>query len=137
MRWLECLIWPGRSDRLTRLRQAVGVARQHPAPIVQGDLLEDLPALLAQVPEGTTPVVFHSAVLAYVGREQRTAFAELMTSSGVRWISNESPGVTADLIGCDKAAFGEAVGFVLSVDRKPVARTHGHGDWYAFRRGAR
>jgi hypothetical protein len=64
MRWLACMVWPDEGDRAERLAAAVATARRSPPPVYRGDLLTDLPALVAQAPAGATVVVYHSAVLA-------------------------------------------------------------------------
>jgi len=132
--WLRNLVWPGQEERLARLAAAIEVARAEPPPhVVSGDLLTGLPDLLAQVPDGVTPVVFHSAVIAYLERADRERFAATMTdlvaSGACRWVSNEAPevlpAVTGDLT-------TPADRFVLALDGRPVALTHGHGhalDW--------
>ncbi len=80
-----------------------------------------------------TPVVFHSAVLAYVDVPGRERFHDLMTGlvaeGACRWISNEAPGVLPRVTGGLVTPPGR---FVLGLDGVPVAVTHGHGhaiDW--------
>src|SRR6185437_13233460 len=86
--WLETLVWPDQPDRLERLRAAVAVARRDPPQVLAGDLLRDLPALAAQRPADTTLVIFHTAVLAYVGDPaMRAAFARVVQELGAVWIS--------------------------------------------------
>ena len=63
MAWLATLVWPEQDDRRERLRHAVEVARAEPPRIVAGDLLEELPALVAEAAAHGTVVVFHSAVV--------------------------------------------------------------------------
>jgi hypothetical protein len=126
VRWLSCLLWPGEGDRAERLARAVATARRSPPLIQRGDLLTDLPALVAQAPAGATVVVYHSAVLAYVAPEDRERFAETVRGLGVVWFSNEAPGVVpgVPLDGRDDGTF------VLARDgAKALARTDGHGDW--------
>lgn len=93
VRWLECLVWPEQDERLRRLRGAVRVAQAEPAHLVAGDLNQVVGDLLAQVPAGATPVIFHSAVLAYLSIEDRESFVTRVRSLSCRWISNEAPGV--------------------------------------------
>ena len=66
MAWLQTLVWPEQVARRDRLAAAIEVARAEPPYLREGDLLDALPALLDEVPAGTTPVVFHSAVIAYL-----------------------------------------------------------------------
>jgi hypothetical protein len=124
--WLSCLLWPGEGDRAERLALAVASARRSPPVIQRGDLLTDLPALVAQAPAGATVVVYHSAVLAYVAPEDRERFASTVRGLGVTWFSNEAPGVVpgVPLDGRDDGTF------VLARDgATALARTDGHGDW--------
>lgn len=132
MAWLEQLVWPEHDARRERLRQAVDMARAEPPTLVAGDLLEELPALLEEVPDGVQPVVFHSAVIAYLDAAERDCFQRLMTDlladGRCRWVSNEGsrvlPEITATL-----PAGAEDEGFVLGLDGQAVARAHGHGAW--------
>ena len=133
MAWLETLVWPEQEERRKRLRAAVEVARSQPAYIVAGDLFDHLPDLVARAGAHGTPVVFHSAVLAYVDPAGREHFHDLMSGlvadGACRWISNEAPRVLARVTGDVRTPQGR---FVLGLDGVPVALTHGHGhaiDW--------
>jgi hypothetical protein len=132
--WLRTLIWPGppAAERLARLDAAAAIAAADPARMLRGDLVERLPDALDLVPSGSTPVVFHTAVLVYPPPEKREAFVRLVRSMPVRWIAQESPGVLPD-IDAQLPAGQEARGrFVLSMDGTPVAWTAPHGgriDW--------
>ena len=83
--------------RRERLAAAIEVARAEPPYLRAGDLLDALPALLDEVPAGTTPVVFHSAVIAYLETPDRERFHDLMTGlvadGRCVWVSNEGPRV--------------------------------------------
>ena len=125
--WLETLIWPGQDERIEQLRSAIALARKDPPTIVRGDLLTDLAKLAESVPAGLHPVVFHTAVLAYV-REQadRDRFAANVRATGATWISNESPRVFPEM--AKKAPPPPRPGcFLLAVDGRPVAWTDPHG----------
>ncbi|MTE17741.1 DUF2332 family protein [Streptomyces sp. TRM43335] len=133
--WLESLVWPEQTERLERLRGALEVARAEPAHLVRGDLNETVGRLVAQAPEGATPVVFHSAVLAYLSPEARARFTRTMRGLPCRWISNEAPDVlpaVRDLLP-EPPPTGRTT-FVLGLDERPVAFTGPHGehlDWFA------
>lgn len=133
MQWLVTLVWPEDDARRERLRTAIEVARSSAERphVVAGDLLEQLPqALMAASSQGHQVVVFHSAVIAYLDNPERHRFHGLMTSlvaaGRCRWISNESPKVlprvSAPLTGQPPPG-----AFVLGLDGRPVALTHGHG----------
>jgi hypothetical protein len=126
VRWLSCLVWPGEGDRQQRLTAAIASARREPPPVYRGDLLTDLPALVAQAPPDATLVVFHSAVLAYVAKRDRPRFAATVRDLGAVWVANEAPGVVLDL----PAPADLSAAFVLARDgRTPLAFTDGHGTW--------
>src|SRR5262245_35501457 len=61
VRWLLACVWSDHAERRQRLRAVIGVARAVPPLVVAGDLVDDLPALLAAAPGDATLVVFHSA----------------------------------------------------------------------------
>ncbi|MFJ3219111.1 DUF2332 domain-containing protein [Kitasatospora sp. NPDC086801] len=137
MRWLESLVWPEQTHRLERLRGAVQVARADPPHLVRGDLNATVRELVAQVPAGATPVVFHSAVLAYLPLEAREEFAVTMRGLPGHWISNEAVSVlpTVERRLPRPAPAGSGL-FALALDERPVAFTGPHGqslDWFRSR----
>jgi hypothetical protein len=127
--WLTSLVWPEHESRRERLLAAASIAAADPPHLVRGDLLDTVESLLAEVPDGTQAVVFHSAVLAYVDAEARARFASLMQSrDDIVWISNEGAGVLPETSAQLEALGVEADGrFVLSVDGRAVALTGPHG----------
>ena len=128
MNWLQTLVWPGQEPRAERLKAAIAVARKAPPPLHKGDLMHDLAPILSAVPPDTHRVVFHSAVLAYVGTSERDAFRRAMAESRVTWISNEAPSVFPD-IAARATSCTRPGGFLLSVNAAPVAWTGPHGQW--------
>jgi hypothetical protein len=115
------------------MRAAIDVARRDPPSLRRGDLFDHLPGLLDEAAPHGTPVVFHSAVVAYLEEPARRRFHQLMTGlvaeGRCRWISNEGrrvlPAVTQD----SDVPSGR---FVTALDGTPVAWSHGHGhavDW--------
>jgi hypothetical protein len=133
--WLETLVWPEHTKRLANLRAAMKIAAAVKPHVVQGDLLGNaLEDLCREAPKDATLVVFHTAVLAYVGdRADRQAFAERAMRLGQCWISNEAPHVFRGA--ALRSAVGEGSGrFLLSVNGSPVAWTDPHGaslEWIA------
>ncbi len=126
--WLENLVWPEQDERRERLRAALEVARREPPALRRGDLFDHLPALLDEAAPHGTPVVFHSAVIAYLEVPDRQRFHELMTGlvaeGRCRWISNEGRRVLPDVTGDAEVPSGR---FVTALDGVPVAWSHGHG----------
>ncbi len=134
MAWLQILVWPEQEERRERLSRGIEVARREPPLLETGDLLDSVPGLVRRAAEHGTPVVFHSAVLAYLDVSERDVFHDLMIAlvaqGACHWISNEGPQVLPRVTG------GFVPGpkrFVLALDGTPVAATHGHGDAVEWR----
>jgi hypothetical protein len=128
--WLRALVWPGMTERATRLEGALATAAADPPLVVRGDLLTDLGALAAQAPPDATLVVFHTAVVAYVDRGRRPDALAAIRATGARWISNEGSRVWHGLLpDVDADDSGE---FVLRLDGDAVARTDGHGSYLTW-----
>lgn len=124
--WLSCLLWPGETDRVERLAEAVAVARRCPVPIHRGDLLDDLSAVAAGAPRDATLVVYHSAVLAYVDDDKRRRFAEAVAELGAVWLSNEG----ARVLSCIGVERDDPGTFLLVRNGSEIlARTDGHAAW--------
>lgn len=132
MRWLRTLVWPEHDDRRARLDAAVALVRDDPPMLERGDLVDGLPELVDQVPEDTTLVVFHSAVLAYVPAPERVRFLETVAGVHGHWVSNEGPDVVPGLVATThtEPSTGTLLGsapFLLGLDGRAVAWTQGHG----------
>jgi hypothetical protein len=128
MAWLATLVWPEHDDRRRSLAAALAVARAEPPRIDTGDLLERLPALVAEAATHGRVVVFHSAVAAYLddaGRARLDAMLRGLVADGAcHWVSNEAPHVLPRVTGDLVPGPGR---FVLALDGVPVAVAHGHG----------
>lgn len=127
MRWLKSLIWPEQTGRFDIFERALAIARHDPVRIVPGDLTSDLVAVAADAPRSATLVVYHSAVLAYLDEDGRKRFraqlAQLAADRPTVWVSNEGPGVCAEI----EQPPGP-VPFVLARDGVALAFTGPHGD---------
>jgi hypothetical protein len=95
-----------------------------------GDLRDDLrgrlSALVAEVPAGATPAVFHSAALAYLTADDRAAAAAAITGTGARWISFEGRDVVTPVREPPGPVTRET-SFIAALDRVPLALADGHG----------
>lgn len=129
--WLSTLVWPEDDERRERLRLAIGIARREPPHLVEGDLFEALPGLLEEAATHGTPVVLHSAVVAYLDDDDRQRFHALMSGlvadRRCRWVSNEGPQVLPQVAATGPAQPAGSTRFVLGLDGRAVAWTHGHG----------
>jgi len=132
--WLEALVWPEQTDRLARLRAALGIAAANKPHLVEGDLRRDLRRLATEMPSDMTRVIFHTAVLAYVtSPEERMEFSRSTAALCDVWISNEAPRVFPE-IAARVATPGPPGHFLLAVNGTPVAWTDPHGasiEWIA------
>ena len=132
--WLENLVWPEQDERRARLRAAIEVARREPPLLRRGDLFDHVEGLVEEASPHGTPVVFHSAVIAYLEEPARRRFHDLMTSlvaqGRCRWISNEGRRVLPRVTGDRDVPSGR---FVTALDGVPVAWSHSHGHTIEWR----
>lgn len=138
--WLEQLVWPEQDDRRARLAQAVAVAREDPPVLRQGDLLTCLPELVEEASAHGTVVVLHSAVIAYLEPAQRDEFDAsirgLVDAGACHWVSNEGKNVLPSVTRTGPPIPADHHTFVLGVDGRMVAQTHGHGRSLRWTAGA-
>jgi hypothetical protein len=131
MAWLTNLVWPEQDERRDRLRAAIAIARSEPPALIRGDLIERLPVVLQEAGRYGTPVVFHSAVIAYLEPDDRKRFLELMrglvADGACHWISNEGKRVLPEITATGPAVAEGKPTFVQALDGRAVAWTHGHG----------
>ena len=139
--WLRACIWPEHTARAELFERAVEIARADPPKIVQGNILEIVSELISAVPRGTPVCVFHTAALAYLHRDERTRFGELMAEAGrsreVYWVAGEGPHILASLFP-EAAVSGPDNGYGLVVSRAGrdaswVGSAAYHGRWLAWR----
>jgi hypothetical protein len=131
MAWLSMLIWPEHDDRREQLARAIEIARTDPPEIVAGDLFDKLPGQVERASQHGRVVVFHSAVIAYLDEPGRERFHDLMTGlvadGACHWVSNEGRRVLPKVTASEPPTSERAEYFVLGVDGRAVAWTHGHG----------
>ena len=139
IRWLLAYVWPDHLARRQRLESAVALARTQPPVVSAGDLVHDLPAVLAEVPEDAQLVVFHSAVLSYVSLDHRQAFAGVLAEASKRrdvvWVSNEAPGIIREVTALAPPSSSSELRFLLGRTRfrngrredELLALAHPHG----------
>lgn len=137
--WLDACIWPEHTERRHRLRAAAALVASDPPELVRGDAVEVINDVLGSLPRDVTPVVIHSAVLAYLTPDARAAFGRrVLRHRGTRWLSNEAPGVVSSLDPSltPPADRGAAAYFVLGVDGTDVAGlADPHGRWLKWNTG--
>jgi hypothetical protein len=139
--WLRACIWPEHISRVRLFTHAVEIARADPPRVVQGDFLEALPDLIAGAPHEAAVCVFHTAALAYVPREQRERFADLVAGAGrvreVYWVAAEGPRILAGIFP-EAEITGPEGGYALVTGRAGhdaawVGEAAYHGRWLRWR----
>jgi len=104
-RTLLAFAWPDQPERMSRLANAIEVARRVPATVERLDAVEWLEQRLAKPVAGATTVVFHSIVLPYLNARARDRVRELLSQAGERaavdaplaWLSMEAGGKEAEV----------------------------------------
>ena len=112
---LTSFIWPDHVERFERLRRALEIANDVPASVVTADALADVRSLRLQ--EGTTLVVWHSAMWFYLAPGDRHAIESALAELGGR-ASARAPLVHIALEPTSEAA-GEQHVFQLRVTSWP------------------
>ena len=137
-RWLRSLVWPDEQDREARLARCLDAVGRRPPTILRGDALDHLDRLLALAPAGATPVVMHSATLAYLDQPDRAEFVRRVCASGARWLSFEGVGVLREVRERVPAAETTASPhFLVALDGRPLGASSPHGGWVRwFDRGS-
>jgi len=105
VRRIRSFVWPELTDDADRLMAAVDIARRWPPLVLEGGAHDLLPSLLEDSPAGSLPVVFHSTLLTYLDRDERTDLFATLDRFGherpLAWIALESPGLLAQSGGID------------------------------------
>jgi hypothetical protein len=139
--WLRACIWPEHAARVALFERAVEIARADPPRVVHGNFLETLPDLLVEVPDDVAVCVFHTAALAYLDRDERARFGELMAEAGrareVYWVAGEGPRMLAGLFP-EAGITGPNGGYALVTGRAGhdaswMGEAAYHGRWLRWR----
>ena len=125
---LKSFVWPDQEWRLELLDRAVDAVRRQPPPIVEGDLVEELPRLLAKRRRDAVTLVYQTAVLGYLPPERRDLVYEALDEAGrdgaLAYVGSHSP--------LDESEHYYGLGIQLwpgSVEREIVAHADFHGAW--------
>ncbi|QYG95090.1 DUF2332 domain-containing protein [Iamia sp. SCSIO 61187] len=144
-RWLLACTWPD-TGRLARTAAAHELVAADPPRVVVGDVVTDLPGLLAATAPELPAVVLTTWVVGYLTPDQRAAFAAGLAAASrtrpVTWVSAEGRGAVplgpVDLgppdggtapgvLGAISYAAGDQVGAEV------LAVCHPHGRWVDWR----
>ncbi len=125
--WLRALIWPEHHERVSRLNQALDIARAQRPKVLAGDALSLLPEVATRAAAETTLCVFHSVTIYQFSHEQRERLTALLLEVSTRRpvfrISLERPAASADH---QLRLFSYVQG---STTEQLLARCSAHGRW--------
>jgi hypothetical protein len=92
VRLLKAFVWAGQEQRLADLDAAIEVWRRDPPEIVVGDLVDELPALLARRRDGgAVLLVWETAVLGYLTEERREQARALLAEADCVFVRTGQP----------------------------------------------
>jgi hypothetical protein len=130
--WLRALVWPEHTERRTVLDGALAVARDDPPELVEGDMLDALPAVLDGIPDDVPVCVVTTLVLYQVPAELSGALAAFlearMAERPLHWLTGRPELSGGESVALDwKRRPGDGVETTHLVDYEP------HGAWLAWR----
>lgn len=130
--WLRALVWPEHEDRRRVLDGALSVAQSDPPDLIQGDMLEDLPAVLDGIPADVPVCVVNTLVLYQVPAELSDALADFladrMTERPLHWLTGRP-----DLSGGESVALDWTRRVDEGVETTHLADFEPHGAWLSWR----
>ena len=134
-RWLEACVWPDQTERFTRLRAALALAREAELEIHQGLAVADTAPLVLSA--AAHPVVTNTWVLNYLSSADRRAYVAALEDCGRRrdlsWVFAESPRFVPELPVRDREETATVLVLVRWRARRrtvhQLARCHPHGYW--------
>jgi hypothetical protein len=89
--WLRALVWPAHAERSELLTGALDIASEAPPRLVEGDLLDDLPAVLDAIPDDVPVCVVNTLVLYQVPESVcvalEAALADRMAERPLHWLT--------------------------------------------------
>jgi len=151
VRWLEACLWPDVPGRVERFRSAVRLLAGTPSPVIEGDMVDDLPRVLVGALEAAPAeahlVVFSSWALTYVDRARRpevaqTLAAVAMDGRPVTWLTAEPPRCVPGIDAPTEPEVDRGQTTVLGLRRwrhgaeqasSVLGISHPHGQWVIFR----
>ncbi|WP_226012139.1 DUF2332 domain-containing protein [Halomicrobium salinisoli] len=91
--WLRSLVWPDLPERRRALDDALALARRDPPRVVEGDLLDDLPDVLGEIPSDVPVLVVSTLVLYQLPPDAREAVRETLAERAgerpLHWLSGD------------------------------------------------
>jgi len=130
--WLRALIWPEHEERRAVLDGALSIARDDPPRLIEGDMLDDLPAVLGSIPDDVPVCVFNTLVLYQVPEQLSKAlsafFEDQMAERPLHWLTGRPELSGGESVGLDwKRRTSGGIETTHLVDFEP------HGAWLSWR----
>ena len=124
--WLRALVMPDQQLRFDRLDAAIGMVREDPPRLVDGDALDVLPKVLAEIPLEYDVCVFSTVVLYQFEDADIAALRELLHEASdqrtVHWLSDD-PGEAMTPPTLRYATFEDGI------ETRQLAQYKAHGEW--------
>lgn len=143
--WLRCCVWPEHTGRLRRLDAALAEAALVPRTLLAGDMVEILPAVLADLPSDVLPLITSSNSLTYLPAERRRRLVASLARAGagrdLAVVVNEAASCGLNLFTDEGPvrAPGSAAGTLATVRWRAgrpqvdaLATTGAHGAWMSW-----
>ncbi|EMA24122.1 DUF2332 domain-containing protein [Haloarcula amylolytica] len=130
--WLRALVWPEHEARRAVLDGSLSVARDDPPELIEGDMLDDLPAVLDEIPSDVPVCVVNTLVLYQVSAELSealTAFLEeLMAERPLHWLTGQRDLSGGESVGLDWRRWTDG-----DIETTRLADYEPHGAWLSWR----
>jgi hypothetical protein len=81
-RLLKCFVWAGQDERLERLDRAIEALREDPPELTRGDMVDELPEVLAARRGDALTIVFATASLGYLPADGVTRIRTTLEEAG-------------------------------------------------------
>lgn len=128
-------VWADQAERVARVRGALAVAARDPPPVDKADAADWVERQLAELPAGTTTVLYHSFVWLYlppqtkarVRRAVERAGERARAGAGLAWLSFES-GDSPEKPSLDLTLWPGGA-------KRTLALAHPHGRWVEWLSG--
>ncbi len=130
--WLRALVWPEHEERRAVLDGALTVARDDPPAVIEGDMLDDLPVALDEIPSDVPVCVVNTLVLYQVPAELNEALTTVleahMAERPLHWLTGRRDLSGGESMELDwKRRTDDGIETTHLVDYEP------HGAWLSWR----
>ena len=122
-------VWADQAERMARIQGAQKLAMTHPATVDEGDAADWVEAQLADLPRGTTTVLYHSYVWLYLPEPTKARIRAALARAGAK--TDASTGLAR--LSFESADGTENSHLTLTLwpggGKRVLARAHAHGRW--------